>query len=65
MSANSFQVNFEVTGSHPSVSPLMKEILEKNKFTCELEVVAMPHSLRCVRKCSYRYIMFVVGKALR
>ena len=37
-----------MTGSHPSVSPLMKEILEKNKFTCELEVVAMPDSLRCV-----------------
>ena len=41
-------MSFEVTGTQPSVSPLMKEILEKNKFTCELEVVAMPDSLRCV-----------------
>jgi hypothetical protein len=46
------EVFFEVTGTQPSVSPLMKEILQKNQFPCEVEVITMDHILRS----SYQFL---------
>jgi hypothetical protein len=40
------QVVFEVAGQQPYVSPLMKKILEKGHFPCELQVITMHPNLR-------------------
>jgi hypothetical protein len=52
------QVKFTAAGTQPLVSPLMKEILQKSQFPCEVEVITMPSSLRnCLQLLSSKDVV--------